>query len=64
LSPILSNYSQYLTDKSLEGFDHFNTEGQIIRTVTYADDLLLLAKYIDRPIGNKDAMELNENRQN
>jgi hypothetical protein len=30
--------------------------------VTYADDLELLAKYIDRPIGNKDATELNEHR--
>jgi hypothetical protein len=45
LSPILFNlYSEYLTKEALEGFGDFKTGGQVIRTVKYADDLVLLAK--------------------
>ena len=45
LSPILfSSYSKCLTKEALEGFGDFRIEGQIIHTVKYADDLVLLAK--------------------
>jgi hypothetical protein len=45
LSPILFNlYSEYLTKEALEGFGGFKIEGKVIRTVKYADDLVLLAK--------------------
>jgi hypothetical protein len=45
LSPILLNfYSECLTKEALEGFGDFKIGGQIIRTVKYADDLVLLAK--------------------
>jgi len=45
LSPILFNlYSEYLTKKALEGSEDFKIGGQIIHTVKYADDLVLLAK--------------------
>ena len=45
LSPILFNlYSEYLTKKALEGLGGFKIGGQIIHTVKYADDLVLLAK--------------------
>ena len=45
LSPVLLNlYSEYLTKEALEGFGDFKIGGQIIHTVKYADDLLLLAK--------------------
>jgi hypothetical protein len=45
LSPILFNlFSEYLTKEALEGFGDFKIGGQIIRTVKYADDLVLLAK--------------------
>jgi hypothetical protein len=45
LSPILFNlYSECLTKEALEGFGDFKTGGQIIHTVKYADDLVLLAK--------------------
>ena len=41
LSPILYNlYSECLTKKVLD----FNIRGQIIQTVKYADDLVLMAK--------------------
>jgi hypothetical protein len=44
LSPSLFNLrSEYLTKEALEGFGDFKT-GQLIRTVKYADDLVLLAK--------------------
>jgi hypothetical protein len=44
LSPILFNlYSEYLTNEALEGFGNFKI-GQVICTVKYADDLVLLAK--------------------
>jgi len=45
LSPILFKlYSECLTKEALEGFGDFRIEGQIIHTVKYADDLVLLAK--------------------
>jgi hypothetical protein len=45
LSPILLNlYSKGLTKEALEGFGDFKTGGQIIHTVKYADDIVLLAK--------------------
>jgi hypothetical protein len=45
LSPILFNlYSERLTKEALEGFGDFKIGGQIINTVKYADDLVLLAK--------------------
>jgi len=45
LSLILFNlYSEYLTKEALEGFGGFKIRGQIIHTVKYADDLVLLAK--------------------
>jgi hypothetical protein len=45
LSPILFNlYSEYLTKEALEGFGDFKIGGQIIQTVKYADDLVVLAK--------------------
>jgi hypothetical protein len=69
LSPILFNlYSEYLTKETLEGFGDCKIGGQVIRTVKYADDLVLLAKeetvlqgMIDRPIeiGRRYGMEMN-----
>jgi hypothetical protein len=45
LSPLLINlYSEYVTQESLEGLGDFKVGGQIISTVRYADDLVLLAK--------------------
>jgi retron-type reverse transcriptase len=45
LSPLLFNlYSEYVTQEALEGLGDFNVGGQIISTVRYADDLVLLAK--------------------
>jgi hypothetical protein len=45
LSPILFNfYSEYLTKEAVEGFGGFKIGEQVIRTVKYADDLVLLAK--------------------
>jgi len=45
LPPILFNlYSEYLTKEALEGFGDFKIGRQIIHTVKYADDLVLLAK--------------------
>ena len=45
LSPILFNlYSDCLTKEALEGFGDFKTCRQIIHTIKYADDLVLLAK--------------------
>jgi len=43
LSPILFNlYRKCLTKEALEGFGDFKIGGQIIHTVKYADDLVLL----------------------
>ena len=45
LSPLLLNlYSECLTKGALEVFGDFKIGGQIIHTVKYADDLLLLAR--------------------
>jgi len=45
LPPILFNlYSEYLTKEALEGLGDFKIGGQIIHTVKYADDLVLLTK--------------------
>jgi hypothetical protein len=56
LSPILFNlYSEYLTKESLEGFGDFKI-GQVIRTVKYADDLVLLAREETVPQGMIDRL--------
>jgi hypothetical protein len=45
LSPMLFNlYSEYLNKEALEGFGDLKIGGQIMNTVKYADDLVLLAK--------------------
>ena len=69
LSPILFKlYSECLTKEALEGFGDFKIGGQIIQTVKYADDLVLLAKeeavlqdMIDKliEIGRFYGMEMN-----
>ena len=69
LSPILFNlYSEYLNKETLEGLGDFKIGGQIIHTVKYADDLVLLSKeekvlqdMIDKliEIGRCYGMEMN-----
>ena len=45
LSPILFNlYSECLTKEALNGLGDFKIGGQIIQTVKYADDLVLMAE--------------------
>ena len=45
LSPILFNlYSECLNKEALDGLGDFNIGGQIIETVKYADDRVLMAK--------------------
>ena len=45
LSPILFNlYSEFLTKEGLDGLGDFKIGGQIIQTVKYVDDLVLMAK--------------------
>jgi len=45
LSPILFNlYSESLTKGALDGFGDFKIGGQIIQTVKYADDIVIMAK--------------------
>jgi hypothetical protein len=45
LSPILFNlYGECLTKEALEGFGDLKVGGQIINTVKYADELVLLAE--------------------
>ena len=45
LSPILFNfYSEFLTKEALDGLGDLKIGGQIIHTVKYADDLVLMAK--------------------
>ena len=45
LSPILFNlYSECLTKEALDGLGDLSIGGQIIQTVKYADDLVLVAK--------------------
>jgi len=73
LSPILFNlYSEYLTKEASEGLGDFKIGGQIIHTVKYADDLVLLVKeekvlqdMIDKliEIGRCYGMELNVEKQ-
>ena len=68
-SPILFNlYSECLTKEALDGLGDFNIGGQIIQTVKYADDLVLMAKeetvlqgMIDKliDIGSCYGMEMN-----
>jgi hypothetical protein len=66
-------YSECLTKKALGGFGDFKIEGQIIHTVKYADDLVLLAKkekvlqdMIDKltEIGRRYGMEMNVEKTN
>jgi hypothetical protein len=75
LSPILFNlYSENLTKEALEGLGDFKIGGQIIHTVKYAYELVLLAKkekvlqdMIDKliEIGGCYGMEMNvEKKQN
>jgi hypothetical protein len=61
-------YSKYLTKEALEGLGDFKKGGQIIHTVKYADDLVLLARegkvlqgMIDRliEIGRRYGMEMS-----
>ena len=69
MSPILFNlYSECLTKEALNGLGDFNIGGQIIQTVKYADDLVLIAKeetvlqgMIDKLIetGRYNGMEMN-----
>ena len=69
MSPILFKlYSECLTKEALDGLGDFNIGGQIIQTVKYADDLVLMAKeemvlqgMIDRliEIGRCHGMEMN-----
>jgi hypothetical protein len=69
LSPILFNlHSEYLTKEALEGFGDFKIGEQVIGTVKYADDLVLLAReetvlqgVVDRlsEIGRRYGMEMN-----
>ena len=45
LSPIVFNlFSEYLTKEALERSGDLKIEGQVIRTVKYANDLVLLAE--------------------
>ena len=37
-------YSEYLTKEALDGIGDFNFGGQIIQTLKYADELVLMAK--------------------
>ena len=41
---LFNSYSEYLTSEAVHGFEDFKIRGQLIRTVKYADDLVLLAK--------------------
>jgi hypothetical protein len=59
---------EFLTEEALEGFGDFKIGGQIIQTVKYADDLVLLDKeekmtqdMIDKliEIGRSYGMEMN-----
>jgi hypothetical protein len=69
LYPILFNlYSEYLIRETLEGFADFKIGEKLIRTVKYADDLVLLVReekvlqgMVDRliEIGRRYGMEMN-----
>ena len=43
-STLFNLYSEYLAKEALDGLGDFNIGGQIIQTVKYADDLVLMAK--------------------
>jgi hypothetical protein len=43
-SPLFNLYSEYLSEYVLEGFGDLSIRGQVILTVKYASDLMLLAK--------------------
>jgi hypothetical protein len=72
LSLIMFNvYSEYLNKEALEGFGDFKIGRQVIGTVKYADDLVLLAGeetllqgVVDRlsEIGRRYGMEMNVER--
>jgi len=74
LSPILFNlYSECLTKVALEGFGDFKIGGQIIHTVKYANDLVIMTKevkvlqgMIDKviEIGRCYGMEMNVEKRN
>jgi hypothetical protein len=69
LLPIVFNlYSEYLIKEALEWFGDFKIGGEVIGTVRYADDLVLLAReetvlqgVVDRliEIGRRYGMEMN-----
>ena len=69
MSPVLFNlYNECLIKEDLDGLGDFNIGGQIIQTVKYADDLVLIAKeetvlhgMIDKliEIGRCYGMEMN-----
>jgi len=75
-SPVLFNlYSECLIKEALDGLGDFNMGGQIVQTVKYADELVLMAKeetvlqgMIDKLIetGRCYGMEMNveENKSN
>ena len=73
LSPFLFNlYSECLNKEALDGLGDFNIGGQIIQTVKYADDLVLMAKeetvlqgMIDKliEIGRCYGIEMNVKKQ-
>jgi hypothetical protein len=65
-------YSECLTKEALEGFGDFKIGGQIIHTVKYADELVLLAKegkvlqdIIDKliEIGRNYGMEMKKKKK-
>ena len=43
-STLFNFYSECLTKEAVEGFGDFKIGGKVIRTVNYADDLVLLAQ--------------------
>ena len=65
-------YSEYHAKQALDGLEDFNIGGQIIQTVKYADDLVLMAKeetvlqgMIDKltEIGRRYGNEMNVKKQ-
>jgi len=40
----VNSYKEYVTKEALEGFGDFKIVGQVIRTVKYADAIVLLVK--------------------
>jgi hypothetical protein len=37
-------YREYITKEAIEGFEDFKIGGQVIHSVKYSDDLMVLAK--------------------